>query len=267
MEYALAAVFIAKTMNKIITEKIKAFLAKEKPTDEEIKDAAFTLLQVGGESERHVYNSAQRRPQAILPWIRTDLRKFLDIRNRGLERSEVPAYNAKAVRNVRETLSRRPDTVEAEKTPLVPVTSVLGKRADHDSLPEDIRQLWDKNAERWKKIRQLHAQLQTMIAKPGYQPCDGNELCHTLLEADTAMRRDYERYDKWQEGGDIPKGDDDPVKLVQKTRTALSRALNRKTQDEKSLARIREILAVLKENGAEIKPATRKKLSVLGIDA
>lgn len=256
-------------MNKIITEKIKAFLALEKPTDEEIKDAAFTLLQVGGEGERHIYNSAQRRPQALLPWIRTDLKKFLSIRNRGLERSQVPSYNAKAVRNVRETLSRRPDTVEAEKKPLVPVTSVLGKRADHDSLPEDIRQIWDQNAERWKKIRQLHVQLQTMISKPGYQACDGNELCHTLLEADTALRRDYERYDKWQEGGDthVTNGDDDPVKLVQKTRTALSRALNRKKQDKDSLDRIRKALAVLKENGAEIKPATRDKLSALGIDA
>ena len=254
-------------MNKIITERIKAFLAKEKPTDEEIKDAAIMLLQVGGEGERHIYNSAQRRPQALLPWIRTDLKKFLSIRNRGLERSQVPAYNAKVVRNVRETLSRRPETVEEERNPLVPVTSVLGKRADHDSLPEDIRQLWDKNAERWKKIRQLHAQLQTMISKPGYQACDGNELCHTLLEADTEMRRDYERYDSWKDGGNIPKGDDDPVKLVQKARTALSRALSRKRQDDGSLARIRESLSVLEENGAEIKETTRQKLSAIGINA
>ena len=254
-------------MNKIITERIKAFLAKEKPTDEEIKDAAFTLLQVGGEGERHIYNSAQRRPQALLPWIRTDLKKFLSIRNRGLERSQVPSYNAKAVRNVRETLSRRPDTVEAEKKPLVPVTSVLGKRVDHDSLPDDIRQIWDRNAERWKKIRQLHAQLQTMITKPGYQACDGNELCHTLLEADTALRRDYERYDSWKGGEDIPKGDDDPVKMVQKARTALSRALNRKTQDKDSLARIREALSVLNENSAQIKDTTRQKLSAIGINA
>lgn len=254
-------------MNKVITEKIRLFLALEKPTDEEIKDAAFTLLQVGGEGERHIYNSAQRRPQALLPWIRTDLRKFLSIRNRGLERSQVPSYNARAVRNVRETLSRRPETVEEERNPLVAVTSVLGKRADHDSLPERIRQLWDLNAERWKKIRQLHAQLQTMISKPGYQACDGNELCHTLLEADTEMRRDYERYDSWKDGGSIPKGDDDPVKLVQKARTALSRALGRKRQDDGSLARIRESLSVLKENGAEIKETTRQKLSAIGINA
>lgn len=254
-------------MNKVITEKIRLFLALEKPTDEEIKDAAFTLLQVGGEGERHIYNSAQRRPQALLPWIRTDLRKFLSIRNRGLERSQVPSYNARAVRNVRETLSRRPETVEEERNPLVAVTSVLGKRADHDSLPERIRQLWDLNAERWKKIRQLHAQLQTMISKPGYQACDGNELCHTLLEADTEMRRDYERYDSWKDGGNIPKGDDDPVKLVQKARTALSRALSRKRQDDGSLARIRESLSVLKENGAEIKETTRQKLSAIGINA
>lgn len=251
-------------MDQTFISKIQTFLEIEKPTDDQVKAAAQMLLQIDPGRSRAIYNTAQRRPQAMLPWIRTDLKKHLDIRLRGLQRHEVPAYNQKAVEKVDETLSHRPESAPAEKAPVVPVTSVIGKRQDHDSLPENIKILWEKNHERWMKMRQLRAQLQTMIATPGYQACDGNELCHTLLEADTALRADYQRYDSYQTG-DGAGSTSDNVKAAQAARTTISRALQRKNHTEKQLEDLQGAVNVLYRLGGTQKDATVKKLQALGV--
>ncbi len=261
-------------MDHILTEKIGAFLKIEKPTDQEIIEAATMLLQCDPNRERGIYNSARIRPQYMLPWVRADLKKYYGIRQRGLTTDQVPSFNDKVVSQVRQTLSQRPETVDEEKTPQVPVLGVLGRREDHDQLPEAIRKLWENNAERWKKIRQLHNQLLVMISKPGYQPCDGNELCHTLREADTQLRKDYQEYDSYviHDGGNEPAKDSvdvftDNVKTIQNARTALSRGLARKTQDESSLKKLRDAVSTLKALKQDIKPETVAKLKAIGVDA
>lgn len=250
-------------MDKQLTNKIKSFLAIEKPTDEDIRAAATMLLQCDPRS-RAIYNTAQRRPQAVLPWIRTDLKKHLGIRSRGLTRSMVPAYNAKAIETVDQTLSVRPSTVVVEKNSAVPVTSVRKKREDHDSLPEDIKNIWDRNAERWKKMRQLRTQLQVMAARPDYQACDGNELCYMLLEADTAIRSDYARYDGYDGNGQEKAADN--VKAAGKARTAISRALQRKKNTEKQLEDLQDAVNILVRLGGTMKDTTIAKLKALAIN-
>ena len=233
------------------------------------------LLQCNPARERGIYNSALKRPQSMLAWVRADLKKYYRIRLRGLTMDKVEPYNTQAVSKVRQTLSQRPETVEREDTPQVPVLGVRGRRADHDQLPEDIQDLWDQNAERWKKIRSLHNQLLLMVSKPGYQPCDGNELCHALSEADTRLRKDYESYDSYvihenTEVSPAPKDSiqvfTDNVKTIQNARTAISRTLSRKTQDEASLKKLRDAVATLKSLNQAIKPATAAKLKALDID-
>ena len=261
-------------MDNILTQKIGAFLQLENPTDQQVIEAATMLLQCDPVRSRGIYNTAMRRPQSMLQWIRADLTKFYKIRQRGLTTDKVPAFNAKAVSQVRQSLSRRPETVEEEKAPQVPVLGVRGRRADHDQLPEAIRQLWEQNAERWKKIRQLHNQLLVMVSKPGYQPCDGNELCHTLREADTQLRKDYQAYDSYviHDSSKEPSRDGvdvftDNVKTIQNARTVLSRGLARKTHDNASLQKLRDAVATLKALKQDFKPATVDKLKALGIDA
>ena len=55
------------------------------------------------------------------------------------------------------------------------------------------------------------------------------------------------------------------VKAVGKARTAISRGLQRKTQDEKSIAKIQEAVNTLRDLGQEIKPATAEKLKAIGV--
>jgi len=260
-------------MDKIFTEKIGNFLQKENPTDQEIRDGALLLLQCNPNRERAIYNSAQKRPQAMLAWIRADLKKYYDIRKRGLTRDQVPVYNAAAVKAVRESLAKRPADAPEEKTPQVPVLGVRGKRADHDQLPAAIQKLYDDNTERWKKIRQLHNQLLVMVSKPGYQPCDGNELCHTLREADTLLRQNYKKYDSFvvvpgqsKESQDDVEVTIDNMKVIQNARTAISRGLQREQQTEESLQKLQEAYDTLTALHQNIKPETVAKLKAAGVN-
>ena len=260
-------------MDQILNQKISNFLQLKNPTDEQIREGATLLLQVSPRS-RGIYNSAMARPKSMLPWIRSDLKKHYAIRMRGLTSDTTAAYNDEAVRQVKETLSRRPEDVEEEKAHQVPVLGVRGKRADHDKLPDAIKALWEQNSERWKKIRQLHNQLLVMVEKPGYQACDGNELCHTLREADTQLRKDYAEYDAYviipgkSAGGEKKDSVDkftDDMKAIQNARTIITRGLQRNTQTPDSLKKITDAVNTLVALKQVLKPVTVGKLEAIGI--
>ena len=253
-------------MDNLFTKQIQDFLAIENPTEEQIRQGAKLLLQCNPARERGIYNSAMKRPTYMLPWIRNDLRKYLGIRKRGLTTPQVEKFNRETVKLVKQTLSKVPEDVANEEQ-LSPNTPRLGKRADHDSLPQEIQALWEKNSERWKKMRALHHQLSILIAKPGYAPCDGNELCYTLRQTDTELRNDYQRYDDWKPAPE--KSEDevftDNVKTIQNARTAISRGLARKTQTEASLKKLQDSVNTLIALKQVLKPETVEKLKELGI--
>lgn len=259
-------------MDNNFTERIGRFLQLENPTDEEIRQGATMLLQCNPGRERNIYNCAMKRPKAMLPWIRTDLKKYYDIRKRGLTPSQTPAYNAETVKVVKKTLSVRPENVKDDGT--IPVLGIRGKRNDHDQLPENIQEIWERNAERWKKMRQLHAQLAQMIIRPDYAPCDGNELCYQLRQADDALRNDYAIYDGYKLTSDDGKPEQkdsvevftDNVKTIQNARTAISRGLARKTaHTDESLKKIQDAVNTLFAMKQSVKEETLEKLKAIGI--
>lgn len=270
-------------MDQILTAKIYNFLQLKEPTEAQIIEGATLLLQCNPNRERGIYNSAMRRPKAMLPWIRTDLKKYYDIRQRGLMTSEVEKFNNETVALVEETLSLAPDSIEQEGEDGAPAVHIIGTRGirdDHDQLPEDIKAIWERNAERWKKMSRLHLQLAQMIAKPDYAPCDGNELCYQLRQMDTDLRNDYQIYDSYVIDSDTTDGssagDDnqtdrvdvftDNVKTIQNARTAISRGLGRKTpHTEDSLKKLQDAVNTLFALKQTIKPETVEKLKAVGV--
>ena len=249
-------------MDNQLTKAIEDFLAIAKPTDEEVRQGATLLLKVDPMRSRSIYNSAMIRPQSMLKWIQADLKKFLGIRQRGIERQDIARFNADAVKQVKETLANAPITLGS-----IPECGVRGKRADHDSLPEEIKAIWDTNAERWKKMRQLHAQLEAMIAQPGYRACDGNELCYTLLQADNEIRNDYKRYDEWQPAKPKDRVEEftDNVKTIQNARSYITRGLQKKKIDDKTKAKMQDCVNTLIALHQVIKPETAERLKAIGI--
>jgi len=261
-------------MDYNLTKEIEAFLALEKPSDEEVKAASLILLRIDKRS-RSIYNTAQVRPQSMLPWIRTELQKNLNIFRRGLTQATVKKYNDETVKRVKDTLAKVPEGVKVEKTASLPELGTRGKRSDHDTLPENIQALWDKNAERWQKMRKYHAQLAQMIAKPDYKACDGNELCYQLRQMDDELRKTYAEYDSYsptvaaaaekKENADSVDAFTDNMKTIQAARTAISRGLQRKEQTEDSLEKMQEAVNTLFRLKQVVKPQTLEKLKAAGV--
>ena len=269
-------------MDQILTAKIYNFLQLENPTEAQIIEGATLLLQCNPNRERGIYNSAMRRPKAMLPWIRTDLKKYYDIRQRGLTTPEVEKFNNETVARAEQTLSLMPSGIDKpeDSASNVPVLGTRGIRDDHDQLPDEIKAIWERNAERWKKMSRLHFQLAQMVAKPDYAPCDGNELCYQLRQMDTDLRNDYQIYDSYAiesatpdagTSNDDSKGDSvevftDNVKTIQNARTAISRGLGRKApHTDESLQKLQEAVNTLLALKQAIKPETMDKLKAVGI--
>lgn len=264
-------------MDHILTAKIHNFLQLAKPTEEQIREGATLLLQCNPNRERGIYNTAMRRPAAALPWVRADLKKYYKIRMRGLTTPEVEKFNSETVKRVEQTLSQVPSGMAQEggDAPVVPVLGTRGIREDHYRLPPEIQAIWDRNAERWKKMGRLHFQLAQMIAKPGYAPCDGNELCFQLRKIDDDLRNDYDIYDSYVVKEDIDTASDssdkleaftDNVRTIQNARTTISRSLSRKTpHTEASLQKLQDAVNTLFTLKQNIKAETAEKLTALGI--
>lgn len=228
------------------------------------------LLSLDPGRERGIYNSTLRRPQSLLPWVRADLKKFYENRKRGMDNNEAKAYEAETEKLVTETLSAVPEGVE--KTDADKDKPTLGKRTDHDTLPDDIKALWDKNVKRWKQISQLHAQLAAMVAKPDYQSCDGNELCYQLRQADNALRKDYDRYDNYK----IPDGtesheetaEEKAIRIndqINKARVYVTRTLKKGNLDEDDVDTLQDAVNLIYNVGKSFKPDTIEKLKAAGV--
>ena len=266
------------TMDQILTQKIYLFLQKSNPADEEIVEGAMYLMRISPARYRSLYNSVCKRPKAFYAWVRRELQKQYDIRKRGLNLSDVAEYNNETKKAVEETLSTIPedasdDAEETSESLRVPILGVRGKREDHDSLPDSIKALWDKNTENWKKIRELHVQLSVMISKPDYQPCDGNELCYLLRQADTDLRNNYALYDSYVAIPDSPSSDtadkvdnlSDNVKAIQKARTTITRNLKEEDLTDKQLQKVQDAVNVLVSLKQDFKPETIERLKAVGI--
>ena len=271
-------------MDNILTNQIACFLSKAQPTEEEIKKGAEILLRLDPAHERGIYNSAMRRPHSMLPWIRTDLQKHLNIRKRGLTTEQVEAYNEETLQQVKETLSQAPELPDEEthgddssQTPLIPVLGIRGRRPDHDQLPQDVQELYERNSERWRKMRALHAQLAMMISRPDYVPCDGNELCHLLRETDQELRADWQRYDEYVLQNpphvEIPDGErdgvdvfTDNVKTIQNARTAITRGLKVEKPNKEQLQKLQAAVDSLVALKQTIKPETIERLKAVGVN-
>lgn len=265
-------------MDQILTDKIHNFLQLKNPTEAQIIEGATLLIQCNPNRERGIYNAALRRPKATLPWILTDLKKYYGIRKRGLTTPEVEKFNNETVKRVEQTLFMVPCGVAQEggDAPVVPILGTRGMRADHDQLPPEVQAIWERNADRWQKMGRLHFQLAQMIAKPGYAPCDGNELCYQLRQVDDDLRNDYEIYDTYVVGSpnaakaaDAPDSVEvftDNVRTIQNARTAISRGLGRKTpHTEESLQKLQNAVNTLFTMKQAIKTETIEKLKALSI--
>lgn len=154
------------------TERIQAWFSAEH-TDDNIREGAMLLLQLN--NNRHLYQQIILRPQTMLEHLKYELQKHLGYRLKGMTLDEVshfdhlvtPVLQAavdKAEEADQADAAAAPHLLLAEVDDIDAVTPAAliarGKRADHDQLPDDIKEIWESNAALWKQIKQLFASCQ-----------------------------------------------------------------------------------------------------------
>ncbi len=161
------------------------WLSQEQHTEaEDIMKGAEMMLKLN--HNRSLYNTISRRPERYVAKIRYELNKFLKMRLDGLTTADVKKMDGEIITVVKAAI----DTEEKQAQDGKPV--VMGKRSDHDQLPENVQAIWGENAERWKKIKQLFETLKTIE-----MPCDRYEYLVQLKELWYKYKEEMERYDSY----------------------------------------------------------------------
>lgn len=109
-----------------------------------------------------------------------------------MTRSDVKALEAEIMPAITPLIDTTENQDEGEETQ---DASAVGKRVDHEQLPVEIQQLWNVNAERWKKIKELYN-----TCKKLEKPCDRYEYLKLLKETWYAYKKDFALYDSYKIG-------------------------------------------------------------------
>lgn len=185
-----------------ITKAVQDWLNTPEP-ERDIKAGADLMLSLN--RNRALYNSVMRRPDKFLPKLVYELKKHLKMRLDNVAVADVVRMEALIMPSVRHTIDSHVEISSEDELP--EGTVAKGRRADHDSLPEEIRRLWDSNADRYRKINLLFNELKAMHDA---QPCDRYEKLVILDELDKTYRANLEKYDNFvmpapsPETGEVP---------------------------------------------------------------
>lgn len=167
-------------MNKLdnrLTHQLQAYLATD-PADRDVRVGADLLLRLN--RNRALHQNILRRPEKMASKLDYELKKHLRIRLDGLTLAQVVGMEKELLPQVAAVLEDDRTAVHA------------GRRADHDSLPAEIRAIYDQGGELYAKMRQIFETLKQMESQA---PCDRYELLCILSELDSKYRQGWATYD------------------------------------------------------------------------
>ncbi len=199
-------------IDKLFRARVTEWLSKKKHTEAELADGAMMVLQCN--RNHALYNTIMRRPARYEEKIAYELRKHLRYLKDDMTLDEVKKMEAyilpvigKAIADTEETTDKAaaalgeipedsflPAPALSSEEPFKQTDAIVarGKRTDHDTLPETIRAIWDKNAERYKKIKQAHETCKTLTAA-----CDRYEFTSAIAELWADYKKDFDTYDHY----------------------------------------------------------------------
>lgn len=253
-------------MDDQLTADIQAWV--QSPTGErDVAAGAALLLKLN--RNQWLFRSACKFPDRYESTIAYELGKHLRIRLDGLTQREVALMDR---------------TVKQEAAALLAVPTALhsGRRADHDSLPQDVQDLFDRNGGVYFRIKQIY---NTLLQMEGAMPCDRYEYLVQLRELDTQYYANLEAYDSYDgtsaaDVGTIVSESDaataaaDPMaanRQISAARKFVSENLAKAEQTEDDTVR-REIAEAVQsrvdfilEMGGTFKVKMRERLELIGI--
>ena len=230
---------IFNSMDRKLTEKIQAYLQTE-PAKRNVMEGATLLLSLN--RNRILFQNVVKRPEKYADKVEYELKKHLKIRLDDRTMSEVAAMDATVVPFAENTINKRL-MLASDKADDIDVPEELevairhaGKRADHDELPDEIKEIWEKSANIWFKIKETYETLKTMENAP---LCDRYEHLKILDESDKQYRKNMAWYDGYVLGSEIHSTKEtelEPAEIAKKVQAARKYV----SDNKKKLAELRE---------------------------
>lgn len=139
-------------MDKEFTNKLQTWLSLPRE-DRDWDEGALMLLQLTG--NKIMYRNLSVNPEGKANFIEGKLQQYLEFRLAELTHEQVKEMQHAVEEIVKEHTEFKSDDNEAKKFK-------AGKRADHDTLPEEIQALYVENLDLVHRMRELHLKLRTM---------------------------------------------------------------------------------------------------------
>lgn len=175
-----------------LTPKIKEWLETE-PSKRNLQQGADLLLRIT--RNRIMYANLTRNIARHADTIEYHLNKIYKARLADITRAEVRSMMVK-VDAIAQTRGLAAPEGSSKKTDLQ-----RGKRADHDSLPPEIQQLYVDNADIMRKMRECHLRLR--MISPDNSTCPDSDRypwAKEIIALDTLYRENWNRYDHYVKG-------------------------------------------------------------------
>lgn len=188
---------------------------------------------------RILFQNISRNPQKFASKIEYELKKYLAIRLDRKTLQDVIQMDKELVPSVEKTLvTYNPLEISSDDDKPQEAVIAKGRREDHDSLPDDIRKLWEDNKNIYFRLKETFETLKTMRDAI---PCDRYEYLKQLEELDTKYRDNMNRYDHYKPGKQEEHGADndspeEPAEMAKK----VSAARGYLSDNKKKLAELKE---------------------------
>ena len=175
------------TLNHEFTEKIQQWL--DTPHEQrDYEQGALYLLKLNG--NQIMYRNLMSNPRGKAEFIEYHLRKHYNFRVKDLTHAQVVAMDKQVEEIVKKHNTFTEDNPAKEFK--------QGKRADHDTLPEEIQALYVENLSLLQRMREVHLKLRTLSTADA--PCPDSErypFLKELIELDTRLHANWDRYDHY----------------------------------------------------------------------
>lgn len=192
-------------LNPKMTQELFEWLQSDHSSRESIIKGAELLFRMN--NDRAMRGRILNRPERELKFLEYKIRRFLSMQQDGKTLQDVIRMDREISADIQTASDSKPDD-DSNLPVLQEETGTYvrkGIRPDHDKLPVNIQDIWVKNSERWKKIKQLRETL-----KPLSQPCDRYEYLKILRELWYTYKKEMARYDDYRLNGAaaaVPEGD------------------------------------------------------------
>lgn len=172
-------------LDEKFTKAMQAWLM-QRQEQRSLEEGALLLLRIN--RNQRLYSNIIRKKD--FQKLEYELNKHLKIRLEGLTREQVAQMERTELPRIKETLAKNAPVVSTDAD--FNKAESAGKRSDHDTLPEQVQRLYDRNGELYFKMKSLFETIKTMEDQ---QPCDRHELLVQLAEMDREYRENWNAYD------------------------------------------------------------------------